>query len=103
CALPIIMTNMDIMKVLVRNIKKYDAPYIMDPVMVATSGDPLNDENAQDFLRDELLPQTAVVTPNIPDAENITGEKITDEEDMKEADEQSVTKQGAKSDLVNGG
>src|SRR5699024_872717 len=97
------IANIDMMKVIARNIKKFDAPYIMDPVMVATSGDPLIAENAQDFLRDELLTQTAVVTPNIPEAENITGEKITDEEDMKEAAEQIVTKHGAQSALVKGG
>src|SRR5699024_2514485 len=96
-------TNIDMMKVIANNIKKFNAPYIIDQVMVAMRRVQLHAEHHQEFMRYDLLPQTSVVTHNIHEAENITGEKITDEEDMKEAAEQIVTKHGAQSALVKGG
>lgn len=49
---------------------------VLDPVMVATSGDPLLEADAVDTLRDELIPRARVITPNIPEAELLLGEKI---------------------------
>lgn len=43
---------------------------VLDPVMVATSGDPLLQEEAIATLRDELIPAVRVITPNIPEAED---------------------------------
>jgi hydroxymethylpyrimidine/phosphomethylpyrimidine kinase len=45
-----------------------DAPVVLDPVMVAESGARLLDEDAQEALRSLLLPRSAVVTPNVPEA-----------------------------------
>lgn len=50
---------------------------VLDPVMVATSGDPLLLPEAVATLRDELLPRARVITPNIPEAELLTGSRIT--------------------------
>lgn len=55
---------------------------VLDPVMVATSGDRLLEESAIDSLVSELLPLARVITPNIPEAEILTGEKITSQEDL---------------------
>lgn len=58
---------------------------VIDPVMVATSGDPLLQPEAVETLIDELLPLASIITPNVPEAEIILGEKIQSQDDFKEA------------------
>ena len=58
---------------------------VVDPVMAATSGSKLIADEAFAILKEKLLPLAAVVTPNIPEAEILTGRKIEDETDMLEA------------------
>ena len=55
---------------------------VVDPVMVATSGAQLISPDAIESLKKELLPMATVLTPNIPEAEILSGMKITDEDDM---------------------
>ena len=67
-------------------LKEYGAKNIVvDPVMVATSGAKLIDDQAIDTLKECLLPLATVLTPNIPEAEVLSGRKITSEEGMEEA------------------
>lgn len=58
---------------------------VVDPVMVSTSGSRLMEEGAVQALSETLIPIAAVVTPNIPEAEALSGRKITGEQDMEEA------------------
>ena len=58
---------------------------VVDPVMVAKSGDRLLDDAAMRAMKSALLPRAAVVTPNIPEAEALTGLRITTGEDRREA------------------
>lgn len=58
---------------------------VVDPVMVATSGDRLISEEAVDTLKSCLLPLAAVATPNIPEAEILSGMTIHTEEDIETA------------------
>jgi len=58
---------------------------VVDPVMVAKSGAPLLRPEAQEALRTQLLPLALVVTPNIHESRVLTGQEITDLEEMKEA------------------
>ncbi|OON89339.1 bifunctional hydroxymethylpyrimidine kinase/phosphomethylpyrimidine kinase [Pyramidobacter sp. C12-8] len=58
---------------------------VVDPVMVATSGSRLLDEDATGALRGELLPLGTVITPNIPEAEALCGFAIADHGDMERA------------------
>ena len=58
---------------------------VVDPVMVSTSGSRLLREDAQAALMERLLPQASVITPNIPEAEVLTGRSITGEAQMEEA------------------
>ena len=58
---------------------------VVDPVMVATSGDLLIEKKAVAVLRAELIPLAVVVTPNIPEAEKLTGVKIRGQDDGDEA------------------
>ena len=55
---------------------------VLDPVMVATSGDRLLEESAIDTLISELLPLARVITPNIPEAEILAGERILSQEQL---------------------
>ena len=75
---------------------------IVDPVMVATSGDLLIKRNAVSALRARLLPLAAVVTPNIPEAEELTGMELHTEFDIEEA-ARRIVKMGARSVVIKGG
>ena len=97
------IANQDMMELIYKKIKHLDAPYVMDPVMVATSGDTLIERNSRNYLRKNLLPLTTIVTPNIPETEYLTGEKIETDDDMKQAAEMLVRNFGAKAALVKGG
>ena len=58
---------------------------VVDPVMVAKSGDRLLDDAAMRAMKHALLPRAVVVTPNIPEAEALTGLRITTDGDRREA------------------
>lgn len=75
---------------------------ILDPVMVATSGSRLMSEDAIDVINTELLPISAMVTPNIPEAEVLSGMKILGESDMRTAAE-AIGAMGVKCVLIKGG
>ena len=75
---------------------------VVDPVMVAKSGDSLLREDAVDVLRSRLIPLAAVVTPNIPEAEALTETKIDSDADMRRAAEKIVG-MGARTVVVKGG
>jgi len=89
------------------SLKKYpDIPglrrLVVDPVMVAKSGDSLLREDAVGVLRDRLLPLAAVVTPNIPEAETLTGLSIVTDDDVRKA-AIAIVAMGAASVVVKGG
>jgi hydroxymethylpyrimidine/phosphomethylpyrimidine kinase len=77
--------------------------YVLDPVMVATSGDLLFEEDAIDVIRRELIPLATLVTPNTDEATILTGEKIEDEDTMVRAAEILVNDMGAQAALIKGG
>ena len=65
---------------------QYEAKNIVvDPVMVATSGAKLISDEAIEALKSQLLPMATVLTPNIPEAEVLSGMKIETAEDMIKA------------------
>lgn len=77
-------------------------PYVLDPVMVAQSGDPLLEANAIATLRDELLPLCALATPNLHEAALLADREVEDEEGMREA-ALAIRDAGAGAVLVKGG
>ena len=82
------VSSAGLITVIARSLRDYGAENIVvDPVMVATSGSRLIDENAVDVLKKELLPLASVVTPNIPEAEILSGMKIESREGMAAAAE----------------
>ena len=73
----------DLIRVIAEKLKQYHAKNIVvDPVMVATSGARLISEDAIGTLKKQLFPLAAVLTPNIPEAEELTGMQIKNTEDM---------------------
>ncbi len=77
--------------------------YVLDPVMVATSGDMLLEPDTIEVIRRELVPRAALVTPNIHEAAILTGEEIVDEDSMARAAEVLVNDMGAQAALIKGG
>ena len=58
---------------------------LLDPVMVATSGDPLLEREAIGTLRDELIPYSRVITPNLPEASLLLGETVDHQDQLEDA------------------
>lgn len=78
------------------------APLIVDPVIVSKNGAPLMSQEAQAILKRDLLPRAYLVTPNIPEAEILTGLKISNEFEMVRAAGEMM-KLGCGSVLLKGG
>lgn len=77
------VSSEELIKMISKKLKEYHLENIVvDPVMVATSGSRLLEEDAVDTLKKELLPIATVITPNIPEAEILCGMEIHTEEDM---------------------
>lgn len=76
---------------------------VVDPVMVATSGDSLSSDPAVDVLKKRILPLASVVTPNIPEAKALTGLEIFGIADMKAAAVKIMNDFNSASVLVKGG
>jgi hydroxymethylpyrimidine/phosphomethylpyrimidine kinase len=84
-------------------IAELDLPHVVvDPVMVAKGGDRLLEEDAVGALRAELLPRAHIVTPNLPEAEVLSGLTIRSGDDMRAAGER-ILKLGPRVVLVKGG
>lgn len=75
---------------------------VVDPVMVSTSGHDLIGHSAFEILKNDLLPLSRLVTPNIPEAERLVGFSIKTETDMRRAAE-AIKALGAPAVLVKGG
>ncbi|MEO8560909.1 MAG: bifunctional hydroxymethylpyrimidine kinase/phosphomethylpyrimidine kinase [bacterium] len=79
------------------------APYVLDPVMVATSGDPLLAPDAVASIVERLFPLATLVTPNLDEAALLIGEQVTDMSGMERAARILVDRLGARAALVKGG
>jgi hydroxymethylpyrimidine/phosphomethylpyrimidine kinase len=77
-------------------------PYVLDPVLVATSGDALADAGAVAAIKSHLLPLATLVTPNLDEAERLTGARVRDPEAMAAA-AVALIALGARAALVKGG
>ena len=77
-------------------------PIVVDPVMVAKGGHSLLADSAVDHLRHRLLPLATILTPNLPEAEVLTGLRISSEADMRHA-AASLLDLGVPAVLLKGG
>jgi hydroxymethylpyrimidine/phosphomethylpyrimidine kinase len=97
------IANTEIIRVVAAKVREHDiSTLVVDPVMVATSGDRLLREDAVEALRTELLPLATVVTPNLPEAAVLAGQEVATLEDMREA-ARAIVGLGARSVVVKGG
>lgn len=80
----------------------WNFPLVVDPVMVSKHGYPLLPEKAIAALREELLPRAALLTPNIPEAELLSGEPIRDDVGLRRA-ACRLCQMGARAVLIKGG
>lgn len=97
------LANQPIIEMVARKIAEHHLKnVVVDPVMVATSGDLLIRQNAVAVLRNQLIPLATVVTPNIPEAEVLTGMKLRTAEEIREA-ARRIVKMGAQAVIVKGG
>ena len=77
------VASSELIKVIADKLKQYNAKnLVIDPVMVATSGSKLINDDAIGTLKTELLPLATVITPNIPETEVLSGMKVETQEDM---------------------
>lgn len=93
----------DMMAVIAEYVRKYNIPYVMDPVMIATSGDRLMTDRSMATLIDTLIPLANIVTPNLHEAESIAGMKIQSENALHKALKVFVDDMGAESVIIKGG
>lgn len=79
-----------------------DAPAVVDPVMVAKGGAALLDADAVEAVKSLMVPRAAILTPNAPEAEALTGYAVTDLDGQRRAGEALLT-MGARAVLMKGG
>ena len=97
------LASSPIIECVASQVASHSVPWlVVDPVMVAKSGDSLLENTAIQALRSRLVPAASVITPNIPEAEALTGMNITSNSEAKAAAEELVS-MGAKSVVIKGG
>ena len=77
-------------------------PLVVDPVMVAKGGQPLIDDGAREALRTLLIPMAALITPNVPEAESLSGVRVESADDLGRVAEKLLLL-GPAAVLVKGG
>ena len=97
------LSSQEIVEVVAAQVAKHGIrSLVVDPVMVAKSGDALLRDDAVNAVCTKLVPLAAVVTPNIPEAEALTGTTIESDDDVREAARRIVS-MGARTVVVKGG
>lgn len=90
-------------RAVVQNLKKYNfGPIIVDPVMIAKGGTALLSEEAIVTVKRKLLPLATLITPNIPEAEKLTGQHIENKVDFQKT-ARILQNLGAQNVLIKGG
>ena len=92
-----------ILEVILNKLRQYRPSHIIiDPVMVSTSGRELLSYRARKLMEEELLPMGTLITPNLPEAQTLTGLSVQTEADMEEAAERLALRTG-NAVLIKGG
>ena len=95
--------NMEVAKNVIKSLKQYkQKKIIFDPVMVSTSGAKLVNRKCINFIKTKLIKEVYLITPNIPEAEILSGIKINNVDDMILASKK-IMYLGAKNILIKGG
>jgi len=98
------LANASVVRVVAAALRTHDIRrYVLDPVIVSSSGTVLLDRDGVRALRRDLLPLATVVTPNLAEASALSGEPVTSIESMRRAALLLVDRDGAKAALITGG
>jgi hydroxymethylpyrimidine/phosphomethylpyrimidine kinase len=97
------LATAELVRAVAASIRQHALPnYVLDPVMVATSGDKLLHSAAEQTIVEELLPLAACITPNLDEAEILVDFPVRDPEAMRRA-ARTLVERGAGSALLKGG
>ena len=96
------LCNVAIVHAVADVLSNYSLPIVLDPVMVSSSGHRLLSSDAQELLKQRLLPMASLLTPNIPEMTTLTGIDLSNDEAKTTAAKQLLTS-GAKAILIKGG
>jgi hydroxymethylpyrimidine/phosphomethylpyrimidine kinase len=96
------LQSREIIEAVERVLEDVDVPLVVDPVMVATSGDALTNEDTKQSLISLLFPRAALVTPNVEEAEMLAGMEVYSLDDMRHA-ARALRDFGAAAALITGG
>ncbi|MCP4682351.1 MAG: bifunctional hydroxymethylpyrimidine kinase/phosphomethylpyrimidine kinase [Desulfobacterales bacterium] len=95
--------SVELIETVTRNLKQFNpSNIVLDPVMVAQSGDRLVQDDAIEAIKELLIPMADVITPNLPEAEVLIGRKISGPDDIRIAAKE-LAGFGSKSVLIKGG
>jgi hydroxymethylpyrimidine/phosphomethylpyrimidine kinase len=92
----------EVVRAIARAAASFRFPLVVDPVLISKHGRPLLDEAGVDALRGELLPCARLITPNVPEAEALSGIAIRGPEELRRAAER-LRDLGARAVLIKGG
>jgi hydroxymethylpyrimidine kinase/phosphomethylpyrimidine kinase len=102
CAKTGMLSSPEIVRTVAKLLRDNRFPFVIDPVMVAEAGGELLKDDAVSVLIEELMPFCTVITPNVAEAERLSGLKITDLKDAKKA-AKKIHDMGANAVIVTGG
>ena len=95
--------NVEVARIVATHLEKHRPRHVvLDPVMIAESGAKLIEDETIGYIKKHLFPCASIITPNIPEAETLTGMKITDRHSLI-ACAQTLVEQGAPAVLLKGG
>lgn len=98
------LSRVDVIEAVAEGLAAHDTgPVVLDPVMVAASGDPLLAESAVDSLMRLLVPRADVITPNLHEAARMLEGEVADSEAAMRAQAEQLLERGARSVLLKGG
>jgi hydroxymethylpyrimidine kinase/phosphomethylpyrimidine kinase len=103
CAKTGMLPTREVVNAVARLFRETDLPSpVVDPVIISSSGQRLMEQSAIESLISEMFPLARLLTPNIPEAETLTGMSITSEEGMRHAASR-ICEMGARAVLIKGG
>jgi hydroxymethylpyrimidine/phosphomethylpyrimidine kinase len=94
--------TVEVVECVARLLSGHEAPAVVDPVMIAKGGAPLLEDRAVEAVRTLMVPHAALLTPNAPEAEALTGIRVTDLDGQRRAGE-ALLNLGARAVLMKGG
>ena len=97
------LSTPEIIEVVADSISGFGGPVVLDPVMVAKSGDTLLQKDAIDALRDRLIPLASLITPNLPEAATLLEAEPATSTGAAESQGEALRAQGARAVLMKGG